>query len=48
MGAVDKVITDLAVFTYLDGKLTLIELMPGATLEEVRAKTDAKFEENLD
>ena len=48
MGAVDKVITDLAVFTYLNGKLTLIELMPGATLEEVRAKTDAKFEEKLD
>lgn len=26
------------------GKMTLIELMPGATLEEVKAKTGAKFE----
>ncbi len=28
----------------IDGTLTLRELMPGATLEEVRAKTDARFE----
>jgi 3-oxoacid CoA-transferase len=26
------------------GKMTLKELMPGATLEEVKAKTAAKFE----
>lgn len=26
------------------GKMTLIELMPGATLDEVKAKTGAKFE----
>jgi 3-oxoacid CoA-transferase len=44
---VDMVITDLAVFSYRDGRLTLIELMPGATLEEVRAKTAAKFIEQL-
>lgn len=47
MGAVDMVITDLAVFRYIDNKLTLIELMPGATLEEVREKTDAAFLEKL-
>jgi 3-oxoacid CoA-transferase len=41
---VDVVITDLAVFAYPNGKLTLIELMPGVTLEEVRAKTAAGFE----
>ena len=46
-GVVDMVITDLAVFAYPDGKLTLIELMPNATLEEVRAKTSAVFEEKL-
>lgn len=47
MGAVDMVITDLAVFRYLDDKLTLIELMPGATMEEVREKTEATFLEKL-
>ena len=41
---VDMVITDLAVFTFPNGKLTLSELMPGATLEEVREKTSAEFE----
>jgi 3-oxoacid CoA-transferase len=41
------VITELAVFKYIDNKLTLIELMPGATLEEVREKTEAKFVEQL-
>lgn len=47
IGAVDVVITNLAVFEYINGQLTLIELMPGATLEEVRAKTEAKFVERL-
>ncbi|MDI5950051.1 3-oxoacid CoA-transferase [Flavobacterium yafengii] len=47
LGAVDMVITELAVFKYINGKLTLIELMPGATLEEVREKTEAKFVEQL-
>ncbi len=46
-GVVDLVITDLAVFTYAGGQLTLIELMPGATLDEVRAKTAAHFVEKL-
>nr|WP_315197163.1 3-oxoacid CoA-transferase [uncultured Flavobacterium sp.] len=47
LGSVDMVITELAVFKYIDGKLTLIEVMPGATLEEVREKTEAKFVEKL-
>jgi 3-oxoacid CoA-transferase len=42
-GVVSLVITDLAVFGYPNGQLTLLELAPGATLEEVRAKTSAKF-----
>lgn len=46
-GCVDMCITELAVFKYIDGQLTLIELMPGATLEEVREKTEAKFVEKL-
>lgn len=47
IGVVDTVISDLAVFKYIDGQLTLVELMPGASLEEVRAKTKAKFVEKL-
>jgi 3-oxoacid CoA-transferase len=47
MGVVDLVITDLAVFGYPGGKLTLLELMPGATLEEVREKTSAEWVESL-
>ncbi|TAH03248.1 MAG: 3-oxoacid CoA-transferase subunit B [Sphingobacteriales bacterium] len=47
MNAVAVVITDLAVFAYPNGKLTLIELMPGATIEEVRSKTSATFIEAL-
>lgn len=45
--AVSLVITDLAVFGWENGRFTLLELMPGATLEEVRAKTTAAFVEKL-
>ncbi|WP_345468522.1 3-oxoacid CoA-transferase subunit B, partial [Deinococcus carri] len=38
-GNVSMVITDKAVFEFLDGQLTLTELLPGTTLEEVRATT---------
>jgi 3-oxoacid CoA-transferase len=48
VGAVDMVITELAVFAFRSGKLTLIELMPGATLDEVRARTSAAFEVQLE
>ena len=43
---VDLVITDLAVFTVAkrgDEALTLVELAPGVTVEDVRAKTEADF-----
>jgi 3-oxoacid CoA-transferase len=46
--AVDIVITDLAVFRFRAGQLTLAELMPGATLAEVRARTEASFATQLD
>lgn len=46
-GAVDLIITDLAVFAYPDDQLTLIELMPNVTLDEVRAKTSAYFAERI-
>lgn len=44
IGVVEMIITDLAIFKFVEGKLTLIELMPGATLEEVQGKTSAHFE----
>lgn len=40
---VKKIITDLAVFSIVEGKLRLDELMPGATLAEVKEKTGAQF-----
>ncbi len=46
-GSVDVIITDLAVFEFVNGELVLTELMPGATLEDVRAKTTARFIERL-
>lgn len=41
--AVDMVITDLAVFTYPGRQLTLIELLPNVTLDQVTTNTEAKF-----
>lgn len=42
---VDLVVTDLCVFSVERGKgLTILELAPGVTLEEVQAKTAASFE----
>jgi len=45
-GVVDMVVTDLGVFEVNRGRtpLTLAELAPGVTLEEVRAKTEPGFE----
>jgi 3-oxoacid CoA-transferase subunit B len=44
-GCIDMVITDMAVFTVdrKNGGLTLIELAPGISLEDVKAKTAADF-----
>lgn len=42
---VDMIFTDLAVFKVADGQLKLVDLMPGATIEEVREKTEAAFTE---
>lgn len=48
LNAVDMIITDKAVFEFIDGQLTLTEVMPGANLEEVRSTTTASFVEKLD
>lgn len=42
-GVVDVVITELAVFKFLEGRLTLTRLQPGHSLEEVRQRTGADF-----
>ncbi len=47
MKAVDMIITELAVFAFPNNKLTLVELMPGVTVAEVRGKTGASFLEAL-
>jgi 3-oxoacid CoA-transferase len=42
---VNLIITELAVFEVKDGGgLLLIELQPGATVDDIRAKTGAPFE----
>lgn len=43
--SVDMIFTELAVFKVVDQQLKLVELMPGATIEEVREKTEAEFTE---
>ncbi|KAM9930845.1 hypothetical protein OXX59_000259 [Metschnikowia pulcherrima] len=45
---VSRLITDLAVFDVVDEKLVLIEYDPASTIEEIRAKTEAKFEVSPD
>lgn len=40
-GVVDRIITDLCVMDVVPGGLKLVELAPGVTEEEVRAKTEA-------
>ena len=47
-GAVEVIITEMAVFRFLDGRLTVTELMEGASLEAVQAKTEAEFDIALD
>lgn len=38
-----KIITDLAVFDVVDGKLWLMEIASGVTVEEVEGKTGGSF-----
>ena len=44
-GVVDMVITDLGVFTVdrQGGGMTLVELAPEVTLDEIKSKTEASF-----
>ena len=48
-GVVNMLITDLAVFELAKGKAAkLVELAPGVTAQEVRAKTEAAYDEALE
>ncbi len=40
---VNRLITELAVFDFENGKMKLVELQEGATLQEVQEKTEASF-----
>ena len=40
---VSAIATELAFFRFIDGQLTLTEIAPGVTLDEIRAKTEAEF-----
>ena len=40
---VSAIITELAVFRFIEGRLVLTETAPGVTLDDIRAKTDAEF-----
>lgn len=42
-GCVDVVITDKAVFTVTDGAMTVTEIAPGLSVEDLRAMTEAEF-----
>jgi len=42
-GVVDMVISELGVFTIDEGGMTLIEVAPGVTLDEIKSKTEATY-----
>ncbi|MBN2878296.1 MAG: CoA transferase subunit B [Clostridia bacterium] len=44
VGVVDMIVTELCVFKFLEGKLTLTELSEGVTLDDVAAATEADFD----
>jgi 3-oxoacid CoA-transferase B subunit len=43
-GVVDLVVTELGVFEIAGGKMTLIEIADGATLDEIAARTEAAYD----
>jgi 3-oxoacid CoA-transferase len=44
---VDTIVTNLAVFRFVAGQLTLVELGEGVSLDEIRAATEAEFQVRL-
>ena len=45
---VDMVITEMGVFEFPEGQLTLVELMPSSTIDAVRAATGAEFQVQIE
>jgi acetate CoA/acetoacetate CoA-transferase beta subunit len=43
VGKVTAIITELAVFRFVDGKLVLTETGPGVAVNDIRVKTEAEF-----
>ncbi|MCB1671514.1 MAG: 3-oxoacid CoA-transferase subunit B [Pseudomonadales bacterium] len=46
-GVVDVVITELGVFKFRNGRLTLVKLQPGHSVEEIQQHTEADFDIDL-
>ncbi len=42
-GAVNVLITELAKFRFVDGKMILVKILPGSSIEEIEAKTAADY-----
>lgn len=42
-GRVGTIVTELAVFRFVDGRLVLTETAPGVSLDDVRARTEADY-----
>ena len=47
-GKVTSIITEMAVFRFIKGVLTLTETAPGVTVEAIRARTEADFKVSAD
>ena len=45
VGVVSLIVTEFAVFSIKDGKMTLLEVAPEVTKEDIRANTEAEYEE---
>lgn len=44
LGVVDMIVTELCVFQFIDGKMTLTELSGGVSVEDIRQVTPADFD----
>ena len=47
-GVVDVLITELAVFRFVERRMKLVKLMPGVSQSQVAAATEAEYDTNLD
>lgn len=45
---VRSIVTELAFFRFVDGRLVLVEAAPGVSIDQIRARTEAEFEVGRD